>query len=70
MEYNAKNKFTGVVTGPFSEEYKKAIEADPATWKRNIWIPLFSAVSKPAERPQAVKPAKTIQADVTSDTGE
>lgn len=72
MMWTAKNKATGAVTGPHSDEYKIAMESNRATWRRHIWTPYTAP--KPAEKPASladvVKPAKTTKADLTSEVGE
>ena len=73
MQWMAKNKITGVVTGPHSEEYKNAMEGNRSTWRRHIWTPFEAPqpAAKPASLADVVKPAnKTKKADGTSAGGE
>lgn len=71
MKYLARNKATGQITGPHSEEYKVAIESNPSTRGRYDWIkqPESDAVT-PDSITKAVKPAKKKEAEGTSADGE
>ena len=70
--YMAKNKATGQVTGPHTQEYKDSIEGNRSTWKRYIWTKVTSpkAAVIPATLAEAVRPAKKEKADGTSAGGE
>jgi hypothetical protein len=70
--YMAKNKATGQVTGPHSEQYKNDMERNRATWKRHIWTEVTpeSPADLPASLADIVKPAKKEKAQSTSAEGE
>jgi len=69
--YMAKNKATGQVTGPHSEQYKNDMERNRATWKRHIWTEVTPErpAALPASLADIVKPAKK-KAESTSADGE
>ena len=71
--YMAKNKATGQVTGPHSEQYKNDTEGNRSTWKRHIWTEV-NPPERPADLPASladiVKPAKKEKAQSTSAEGE
>lgn len=70
--YMAKNKATGQVTGPHTEDYKEAMERNRATWRRHIWTEVTS--DRPAALPKSladiVKPANKEKAQSISAEGE
>jgi hypothetical protein len=68
VTYMAKNKATGKVSGPFTQEYKDNIENNRSTWKRHIWTEVTppKPAAIPASLAVAVKPAKQEKAPGTS----
>jgi len=70
--YMAKNKATGQVTGPHSEQYKNDMERNRATWKRHIWTEVTPErpAALPASLADIVKPAKKDKAQSISAEGE
>jgi hypothetical protein len=70
--YMAKNRATGQVTGPHSEQYKNDMERNRATWKRHIWteVTLERPAALPASLADIVKPAKKEKAQSISAEGE
>lgn len=64
----ARNKATGIITGPHSQQFKDQMEANRSTWKRHIWFPAKEPkqAGAPASLADVVKPAK-IKAEVISD---
>ena len=70
--YMAKNKATGQVTGPHSEQYKNDMEGNRSTWKRHIWTEVTPErpAALPASLADIVKPAKKEKAQSTSAEGE
>ena len=71
--YMAKNKATGQVTGPHSEQYKNDMEGNRSTWKRHIWTEVNTPerpAALPASLAELVKPANKKKAESTSADGE
>ena len=68
--WEAINKYTGVSYGLFTDDYKNAIESDPATKGRHVWKEVLPANPQKPETLKAFQKEGEIKKGTSYKQGE